>query len=253
MSPLPVKILGVTVHPVTVPQLHQQLSAYISNDAHALVLNVNVNCLNLAMKHHWLHQFLNRAELVFCDGVGVVLGAKILGHHIPQRITYADWLWQLAAFAEASGFSLYFLGGRPGVAKKAATQLWQRFPDLNIIGVQHGYFNSKRGHPDNDAVITHINALKPHILVLGMGMPLQERWLMENWNSVHSNIALTGGAVFDYISGDLKRGPRWMTDNGLEWLARLLIEPGRLWRRYVVGNPLFLWRVIKQRMGWLKL
>ena len=72
---------------------------------------------------------------------------------------------------------------------------------------------------------------------------------MENWAGIEANVALTGGAVFDYISGELRRAPRWMTDNGLEWLGRLLIEPRRLWRRYVVGNPLFLLRVLKQRLG----
>jgi N-acetylglucosaminyldiphosphoundecaprenol N-acetyl-beta-D-mannosaminyltransferase len=82
-------------------------------------------------------------------------------------------------------------------------------------------------------------------------MPLQERWLMENWDHIDANVALTGGAVFDYVSGELQRAPRWMTDNGLEWLGRLLIEPRRLWKRYLIGNPLFIWRVLKQRLGLL--
>jgi len=80
-------------------------------------------------------------------------------------------------------------------------------------------------------------------------MPLQERWLMQNWERTEAHIALTGGAAFDYISGELRRGPRILTDSGFEWLARLLIEPRRLWQRYVVGNPLFLSRVLKQRLA----
>jgi N-acetylglucosaminyldiphosphoundecaprenol N-acetyl-beta-D-mannosaminyltransferase len=86
------------------------------------------------------------------------------------------------------------------------------------------------------------------MLLLGFGMPLQERWLMQNWDCLDVRVALTGGAAFDYISGDLRRGPRFLTDNGFEWLARLFIEPKRLWRRYVIGNPLFLLRVLKQRL-----
>jgi N-acetylglucosaminyldiphosphoundecaprenol N-acetyl-beta-D-mannosaminyltransferase len=81
-----------------------------------------------------------------------------------------------------------------------------------------------------------------------MGMPIQELWLEENWDRVNANIALTGGAVFDYISGDLKRAPHWMTDHGLEWLGRLIIEPRRLWKRYMIGNPLFLWRVFRHHI-----
>jgi len=84
-------------------------------------------------------------------------------------------------------------------------------------------------------------------------MPIQERWLKQNWDRLECNVAFTGGAVFDYISGELRRPPRWMTSHGLEWLGRLIIEPRRLWRRYIIGNTLFLWRVVKQRFGWLDL
>ncbi len=97
------------------------------------------------------------------------------------------------------------------------------------------------------------NAVKPNIIIVGFGMQPQERWLMENWDRIEINVALTGGAVFDYVSGELRRAPRWMTDHSLEWLAWLIIEPRRLWKRYLIGNPLFLWRVLKQRLGLLSL
>ncbi len=242
-------LLGVVVDALTVDQLHQQIAAYITQDAHALVLNVNVNCLNLAVQHSWLRRFLNQAEIVFCDGIGVVLGAKILGYYIPQRITYADWIWQLAAFAEPREFTFYFLGARPGLAQKAAENLQRQCPSLKVVGARDGYFDKKTSSPENQAVIAEINACRPNILLLGMGMPLQEKWLMENWDHLDVNIALTGGAVFDYVSGELQRAPKWMTDNGMEWLGRLLIEPKRLWKRYLVGNPHFLWRVVQQRLG----
>jgi len=122
---------------------------------------------------------------------------------------------------------------------------------LRIVGTYHGYFDKTPGSPGNEAVIQAINAVKPNILIVGFGMPLQERWLMENWDRVEASVALTGGAVFDYVSGDLRRPPCWMTSHGLEWLGRLLIEPRRLWQRYLIGNPLFLWRVLKQRLGLL--
>ena len=92
-------------------------------------------------------------------------------------------------------------------------------------------------------MIEGINAAKPDLLIVGLGMPLQERWLADNWSSIDAGVALTAGATFDYISGELRRAPRWMTDNGLEWLGRLLLEPGRLWKRYIIGNPIFFWRV----------
>lgn len=243
-----INILGVPVHPLTVDELHEQIGAIIDRGERAQVLNVNVHCLNLAHEHPWLHETLNRAEIVFCDGAGVILGARILGHYIPERITYADWMWQLAQFADKRGDTLYFLGARPGVAHAAAERLQQQFPDLKIVGVQDGFFNKTPGHPENETVVRCINQARPNILVLGMGMPLQEQWLRDNWERLDVNIALTGGAAFDFVSGELKRAPDWMNNRGLEWLGRLMIEPKRLWRRYVVGNPLFLLRVLRERL-----
>lgn len=248
MRPASIRILGVQVHPFTVDQLHEELGRLIDAGAHAEVLHVNVHGLNLAAENSWMRSYLNQAEIVFCDGAGVILGARLLGEHIPERITYADWMWQLAEFASSRGYSLYFLGAKPGVAQAAADRMVARFPDLRIAGIRNGYFEKNDGHPDNEAVLRDINHTRPNILVVGMGMPLQEQWLRDNWARIDANIALTGGAVFDYISGELQRAPTWMTNNGLEWLGRLLIEPNRLWHRYVVGNPVFLARVIRERL-----
>lgn len=248
MNPLPasIKLLGVNVTPLTVDQLHAYMAAVIQASRKEPILNVNVHCLNLAYEHLWLKTFLNSANVVFCDGAGVKLGARILGHHIPERITYADWIWQLAEFSEALGFTFFFLGAEPGTSELAAKRLEARFPQLRIVGTYHGYFDKRADSSENSAVIQKINRVKPNILVIGFGMPLQEQWLLENWGNIDANIALTGGAVFDYISGRLNRAPRWMTDNGFEWLGRLVIEPSRLWQRYMIGNPLFFWRILKQ-------
>ena len=244
-----VNVLGVGVDPITVEELHAEIGRLIQDGEQALVLNANVHCLNLAYRDRTLRNLLNEAEIVFCDGAGVMLAARVLGRRIPERITYADWMWQLAAFAAAEGHSLYFLGAEPGVAEAAARRLTDTFPSLKIAGVHHGYFDHATGSPDNESVIEKINAARPHILVVGFGMPLQERWLMENLRRVEANVALSGGAVFDYVSGRVGRGPRLLTDNGFEWLARLLVEPLRLWQRYLVGNPLFALRILMQRLN----
>jgi N-acetylglucosaminyldiphosphoundecaprenol N-acetyl-beta-D-mannosaminyltransferase len=243
-----VNVLGVPVDPLSVAELHGRILDVVREGGHALVLHANVHGLNLCYRDPELRAFFGSAPVVFCDGSGVVLGARILGRHLPRRITYADWAWQLADFAEREELSLFFLGARPGVARKAADRLLARHPNLKLAGIRHGYFDQSAGTPENEAVMGEINAARPDVLLVGFGMPLQERWLMRNWDRIDARVALTGGAIFDYVSGELKRGPRLLTDNGFEWLARLLVEPGRLWRRYVIGNPLFLLRVLKQRL-----
>ncbi|NLS75919.1 MAG: WecB/TagA/CpsF family glycosyltransferase [Chloroflexi bacterium] len=240
-----VRVLGIGIDPLTTDQLHERITQIIDSGRKALVLNVNVHCMNLAQRHPWLKELLNSAEVVFCDGAGVRLGARLLGYELPERITYADWMWQLAELASTRGHTLYFLGSAPGVAARAADVLRARFPALEIVGAHHGYFAKEGG--ENDAVIAQINAAHPDILVVGMGMPLQEQWLAQNWDRVDAHVFLTGGACFDYVSGTLRRCPRWMADHSLEWLYRLLQEPRRLFRRYVVGNPTFLLRILLER------
>ncbi len=212
------------------------------------VLNVNAHCLNLAYRDTELRRTLNDAPIVFCDGAGVVLGARLLGLPRPDRITYAEWMWSLAGLAAREGLSLYLLGSGPGVAEEAARRLQLRHPALEIAGAEHGYFDKRPGSGENEAVLARISAADPDVLVVGFGMPLQERWLAANRDHLGSGVALAGGAVFDYVSGRARRGPRLLTDNGLEWLARLLLEPRRLWRRYVIGNPLFVARVLRERL-----
>ncbi|NUM43748.1 MAG: WecB/TagA/CpsF family glycosyltransferase [Anaerolineales bacterium] len=247
-----IQVLGVKVNPLATSTLRHAIEELIISKAHALVLHVNIHGINLAFSENWLRDYLNSAPVVFCDGAGVMLGAHLLGHHIPQRITYADWMWQLAEFCQEKEFTLYFLGAKPGIAEQAGAHLLQKFPNLKIVGIQHGYFDKTQSSSENEGIIKKINLVRPNILLVGFGMPIQERWLMENWSHIEADVALTGGAVFDYISGELQRAPDWMTDHGFEWLGRLIIEPRRLWKRYIIGNPLFLWRVFKQRLGLLK-
>jgi N-acetylglucosaminyldiphosphoundecaprenol N-acetyl-beta-D-mannosaminyltransferase len=154
-------------------------------------------------------------------------------------------MWSLAAFASAHGLTLYFLGGRPGVAESAKRALRGVHPTLKVVGTRHGYFEKSAGSAESAAIVAEINRANPDILVVGFGMPVQEQWLNENWPKLHARVALTGGAAFDYVSGTLRRPPKWMQMVGLEWLGRMLIEPRRLWRRYVVGNPLFALRLMK--------
>jgi len=248
MTVSPISLLGVKIHPVTRPALRDFIAQSIQSNARVLALNVNVYAMNLAYENPWLRRFFNQSAITFADGAGVVFAAKLLGRRIPERITYADWMWELASIAADEGYTLFFLGAEPFVAEQAAARLRRRFPKIKIVGVRHGYFDKNPESAENAELVAVINQLRPNILIAGMGMPVQERWLMENWERLNVNVFLTGGAVFDYISGKLSRAPRWMTENGLEWLGRLLIEPRRLWKRYILGNPLFLWRVFTREI-----
>jgi N-acetylglucosaminyldiphosphoundecaprenol N-acetyl-beta-D-mannosaminyltransferase len=247
-TPDAVAILGVRVDAIDVQQVHERIERIIDAGDRAHILNVNINCLNLAWDRPWLRQMLNDAPVVFCDGTGVQWAARLLGGPTPPRIPYNTWMWQFADFAADRGYTFYFLGAKPGVAQRAAERLQEHTPAVRIAGMHDGYFDRTPGSAENQAVLDDINASGANILLMGLGMPMQEAWLLENWSALQANIALTGGAAMDYIAGDLTTPPSWVARYGLEWLQRLIMEPRRLWRRYLIGNPLFFSRVIRQRL-----
>lgn len=242
---------GVPVDALRESDLHGHICRAIAQNQRVTYLHINVHGLNLAWQQSWLRACFQKADLVICDGKGVQYAAGVLGTPLPARLTYADWTWSLAQLAVHHGFTLYFLGSRPGVAEKAARVLQAQWPELQVVGCHHGYFDKHARSTENRAVLARINAANPDILLTAFGMPLQEQWATVNRAQLQPRVVLCGGAVFDYISGNLARGPDWMTQHGWEWLARLAIEPRRLWRRYLLGNPLFLWRVLRQKLGWL--
>lgn len=247
-----VSILGIAVSRLTVTALLNIIEDIVGADRRAVLLNVNVYGMNLAFDQHWFRSLYTQADYVLCDGFGVKWAASLLGQRLPERFTPPDWLPAVAELASRRGYSVFFLGNQPGVATQAAARLTERFPSLTVAGTYHGYFDKSLGSPENEEVVRLVNATKPNILYVGFGMPMQERWLMENWGRLQVNVAVTVGAMLDFVAGVTPRGPRWMTDHGLEWFTRLITEPRRLWRRYLIGNPLFVMRVLAQRLGLLR-
>ena len=245
-------ILGVRVDVVSLDELLEVLHLIIQEHQRAIVAYVNVQAINLAQELGWFRNFINQSQVVFCDGFGVKWAARFLTGKVLQRFTPPDWFGYLAEMCAEYGFSMFFLGARQDVIEKAATVAQGKYPGLRLAGVQHGFFDKTPGSIENQALVARINALRPDILVVGFGMPVQEKWILENWDSLDVRIVLPVGAFFDYLTGDVVRAPRWMTDHGLEWLGRLLVEPRRLWKRYILGNPRFLWKILMQKLGILR-
>lgn len=199
---------------------------------------VNVNSVNLTAVDPQLGVNLNAADRSFADGSGLRIAAKTLGINIKDNLNGTDMLPHLCKAAEAQGVSIYLLGAKPGVAVATAKNLLKRYPRLRIAGAEHGYFERTQ---DNNAVerINHSNA---EILLLAMGSPIQEKWLEDNAPHLTCRTALAVGGLFDFYSGQISRAPIWMRELGLEWVWRLMQEPKSKFKRYVIGNPLFLIR-----------
>ncbi len=208
------------------------------------VAYVNAHVLNRSREDPALRTALEGADLVYCDGYGVRLAAKALSAEIPHRMTGADWIWDLASLCERQDTSVYLLGCDPGIAAQAGQRLRRSYPGLRVVGTHHGYFEMGSGH--DERVIEDINACRPDILLVGMGTPKQEIWAQNTVGRLDCKVLWGVGALFDFVSGRVPRAPASLSDNGLEWIFRLAIEPQRMWRRYLVGNPVFLSRVLAQ-------
>jgi N-acetylglucosaminyldiphosphoundecaprenol N-acetyl-beta-D-mannosaminyltransferase len=148
----------------------------------------------------------------------------------------------LCESAARAGLPIYLLGARPGIARAAADAMVQRYPELVVAGARDGYFQSD----EEPGVVDAINASGARILLVAFGAPRQELWIARWRDRLEVPVAMGVGGLFDFYSGRIARAPVWMREIGLEWVYRLMQEPGRMWRRYVIGNPLFLYRVWQQ-------
>ena len=238
-------IQGIDIDNLTVTQLLDGVAAHIQANSRATVGYVNVHVLNKAAHHPQLTSFLQSLDICYCDGQGVVVASRILGDPLAQRMTGADWIEDLAARSAAKGWKLAWVGGTPGVAAEASRRLIARHQGLQIPFTAHGY--TPPGEETSE-LIRALNSVNPDIVLVGMGTPIQELWVMRHRSQIDARVVWCLGATADVTSGKVSRGPAWLHQRH-EWLARLLVDPRRLWRRYLIGNPRFLLRVLLQRRG----
>lgn len=218
-----------------------ELDHHFEQDRNTIVAFANANCLNCAQTDSRVRSALGDA-LVLNDGIGVDLASRLLfGAQFPDNLNGTDFTPYYLRNTRHR-FRLYLLGGRPGIAEKAARVLSQAFPHHLIVGCRDGYF----GRTEDAGVAEAIRAAGADVLLVAMGNPAQELWLRNNLAATGCRLGFAIGALFDFMAGEAQRAPSWIRVARLEWVYRLAHEPRRLWRRYVLGNPLFLARVLGQ-------
>jgi N-acetylglucosaminyldiphosphoundecaprenol N-acetyl-beta-D-mannosaminyltransferase len=219
------------------------------------VVGPNAQLVTLAQKDDLFAEAMQQADLAVPDGMSVVLASRMLGVTIPERVTGGDLMERMCSEAAHYGFRVFFLGGLPGAAEMAAFNLRQRYPGLNICGT----YCPPRGFENDPAELFWIEKVveeaRPDLLCVAFGAPKQEIWMQRHRDRLNVGVILPVGAAFDTQAGLQRRAPQWMQRNALEWLFRLMMEPRRLWRRYLIGNTQFIFLVLQQwgrekRVAW---
>ncbi len=215
----------------------------ITSGGHAKVAFANAHMVNVAFERPAFAHALERF-LILPDGIGVDLGARLLeGRAFPANLNGTDLIPSLLTQAQGP-LSVALFGGKPGIAERAAATLATLAPAHRYVVLSDGYGDAAR----NEAVQAQLAANRADIVLVALGNPLQELWIHDHLDARHCGLAFGIGALFDFLAGEVSRAPQWIRQLRLEWAFRLAQEPGRLWRRYIVGNPLFLWRMLVQAM-----
>lgn len=238
-------LLDVAIANLTMDEAVAAVTQALDDDRPRSVCFVNPDCLNRACTDHDYREVLAASDLVLPDGIGIHYACRLLGTSLAANVNGTDLFPRLCETLGGSGHALYLLGGRPGVTNALCAHLAERWPRLRVAGHHHGYF--ERGGDDERALIDAIAASGASVLLVAFGAPAQEKWIAAHRDRLGVAVALGVGGLFDFYSGRVPRAPAWLRELGLEWSWRLLQEPGRLWRRYLIGNPLFLFRVWRWR------
>lgn len=215
---------------------------YLAADKCKTICFLNAHCFNLAQEDTAYAQAIREADLLLHDGIGLKVVSVIAGVPLQDNLNGTDFIPSILELAVQANASVYLLGGRDGIAAKAAQNLTAASPDMSIAGYGSGYFDEGNEHE----VLTAINRTDARIVVLGMGVPRQELWAYRNREKLPNvRLLISGGAILDFVSGTIPRAPLWIRWLRLEWLFRLCLEPRRMWRRYIVGSFVLLGHVIR--------
>lgn len=239
-----IAILGLPIDNLTMDEAVQAIAARLRGDRPCQICFVNADCANIACRDLAYLQVLQEAELRLADGIGMKLAGKLLGRELRQNVNGTDLFPRLCAALENSGKGVFLLGARPGVAEGVRDWMATHYPGVRVAGCHRGYFSQG----EEEAVVRRIAASGADLLLVAMGAPRQEKWIGEYLARTGVKVAMGVGGLFDFYAGRIPRAPLWIREMGLEWVYRFCQEPRRLARRYLVGNAVFLSRVILERL-----
>lgn len=212
-----------------------------------LISTLNAHCYNLTQNDAYYQQALLHSDVIIPDGVGVTWAIKWLTGQRIQKIAGADLFFYEMERLQQNGGKCFFLGSSPDILQKIEMRIKREYPNVALMAYSPPY-KEEFSKEDNLEMLHAINVFKPDVLFVGMTAPKQEKWAHTHYKLLQVGHICCIGAVFDFYAGSIHRAPQWMIQLGLEWFYRLIREPRRMWRRYLIGNLVFIWSIIKEKI-----
>jgi len=245
------QVLNITISTLTMASTLAKFQIWIENREPNYVCCVPAHAVMEVYDHPELRKVYAESGLNTPDGMAIVWLLRQAGHKQVERVYGPDLLLAACEFGLRPGWKHYFYGGTPEAAHGLASKLCARFPGLQVVGVESPPFQAL-DELETEEATERIRSTTPDIVWVGLGSPKQEQWMHDQVTKLGVPVLVGVGAAFDFLSGVKPQAPRWMQRSGLEWLHRLATEPKRLWKRYLLGYPRFVWLVLMERLGLLK-
>jgi N-acetylglucosaminyldiphosphoundecaprenol N-acetyl-beta-D-mannosaminyltransferase len=248
-NPLKVDICGIKVDKYSFDEVVDQIINHaVLKQSPEYVVTPNAQHIVTLQKDNLFRKIYQNAFLTVPDGVSLLWAAKLFNTPLSERVTGIDLFERLCQKSAEIGLKIFLLGGRPGAAEKAADTLRKRYPNIKVVGTYCPPYGFESDQLELEKINFAILSAKPDILFVGLGAPKQEYWMYQNYQNLNVPVSLGIGVSFELVSGIVQRAPRFMQEIGLEWFFRLIVEPRRLWKRYVIGNTIFILLVLKQKI-----
>lgn len=241
-----IDFMGIPVDAHTMKETITRIDEAIQNNEHIQHVVINAGKVVSMMEDHELYQSVLSCDIINADGQSIVWAARFLGKKLPERVTGVDLMQELVRLAATKGYKCFFLGAREEVVRSVVEKYRKQYGDAIIAGYRNGYYSEA----DEPAVADQIAASGAHMLFVAITSPKKEKFLYKYENVLSSvNFTMGVGGTFDILAGLTKRAPKWVQNMGMEWFVRLAQEPGRMWKRYLIGNSKFVYLVVRERFN----
>lgn len=229
-------LLNTFVNNVSMADALEQISLLVEEQKKSYIVAINVDVVMKIENDAYLKNITDKADLTLVDGKPLVWIAKWHKHPVKAKISGSDLVPELCRVAAKKGYRLFIIGGKEGVADKAKENLERELPEIKVVGTYSPPFGFEKDKTELEIINTMIRDAQPDILIVCFGCPKQEKWVYENYKKYDATLSICAGATVDFLAGNVSRAPKWMSEHGLEWVYRLLQEPKRLFKRYLIDD-----------------